>query len=183
MTAWSIGLGYNLPSRYDDTRLPTIAPTRPADPYLTGYVVPVPVAEPAHEVIRKLHDLIRWTGWSNRQLATVIGSSHPTIANALQGDTTALSRSANQRQRLDEAYDVVLRVYLLTNRNPRRTAEVLDTPTTGDVTATEHLEIGEPVKAYLTALRVLRPPRQRGMMRGQHPIDPRTATAAVLDQD
>jgi hypothetical protein len=183
VTAGFVALGYKLPWRYDETRLPAVERARPVDPYASGYVVPAMTGQAAPEVGRQLHDLIHWAGWSNRDLAAVIGSSHPTIAQALQGHAAALSRSAAQRRRLGETHDVVSRIHALTGRDAERTARVLDTPGSDDVTATEHLAAGEPVKAYLTAIRVLRPSRARGMMIGRHPIDPRRATAAILDRE
>ncbi len=183
MTARTAGFGYKLPWHYDDTRLPTVEQPRWSDPYASGYIMPPSATHMAPEVVRQLHDLVRWAGWSNRVLAEVIGSTHPTIAQALQGHAAALSRSAAQRQRLDEAHDVVSRVHVLVGRDVERTARALDTPDDDDLTATDHLVGGETVKAYLAAIHVLRPPRRGGMMLGRHPIDPRTATAAVLDQD
>ena len=132
---------------------------------------------------KRLRDLIHWTKWSHRMLAQVIGSTHPTISQALAGNAGALTRSTAQRQRLDDAFAVVSRIYLLADRNPDRTAYALTTPGPGGETATKRLMDGERAKAYVLAMRVLRPVQSEAMMVGSHPIDVRRASVAVLDEE
>ena len=55
------------------------------------------------DVVRKLNDLMRWTGWSYRGLAAVIGSSHPTIAQALEGQWDAIDKGSDHLAQVELA--------------------------------------------------------------------------------
>ena len=183
MTVGLTALGYRLPRLFDPTPLPVLDRPRRVDPYAPAYPVPEQQVHEAPELAQQLRELQRMTQWTNRTLGEIIGVSHPTIAQALRGNAGALSRSAVQRQRLADAYTVVSRIFLLAGRDVTRTAAALDTPTTDDMTAIDYLSDGHVTKAYLAAARALRPPRIGEMMTGAYPLDPRTATVAVLDED
>lgn len=183
MTIGFAEFGYRLPRLFDPTALPIATRQGRGDLYAPDYRVPRQQVHAVPEAMQQLHELIRIAQWSNRVLADIIGSSHPTIAQALAGNASALSRSAVQRQRLNDAYAVVSRIHLLAGRDADRTASALDTPGTDDLTAIDHLSNAQMTKAYLAAARALRPSRRADMMIGSHPIDPRTATVAVLDEE
>ena len=183
MSVGFAALGYRLPRLFDPTPLPVLDRRRRVDPYAPAYPVPEQQVHEAPELVQQLHELHRMTEWTNRTLGEVIGVSHPTIAQALRGNAGALSRSATQRQRLADAYTVVSRIFLLAGRDASRTAAALDTLTTDDMTAIDLLSNGQVTRAYLAATRALRPPRIGEMITGAYPLDPRTATVAVLDED
>ncbi len=183
MTAGSWDFGYGLPKLFDLTTVLEPHRRRTADPYAQPYHVPRQQVHEAPELVQQLHDLAQMAKWTNRQIGEIIGVSHPTVAQAMRGNAGALSRSVAQRQRLGAAHNVVSRIFLLASRDPHRTSVALDTPEADNLTAIDHLVDGQITKAYLAAARALRPPRIGDMMTGMHPLDARTATVAVLDED
>jgi len=179
-----LDFGYVVPNPLDATILPSLVGRRITSPYAPAYYLPPQqAADEVPEITSKLHQLVNWTKWSHRVLAQVIGSTHPTISQAMTGNAGALSRSTAQRQRLDDAFAVVSRIYLLADRRLNRTAYALTTPGPDGETATKRLIDGETTKAYVLAMRALRPAQPEGMMIGSHPIDVRRASVAVLDED
>jgi hypothetical protein len=179
-----VDFGYAVPTTLDATAMPSLVARRVKSPFAPAYSFPpLSAVDAAPQITNKLCQLVNWTKWSHRVLAQVIGSTHPTIAQALAGNAGALSRSTNQRQRLDDAFAVVSRIYVLANRTPDRTAYALTTPGADGDTATTLLVDGEPAKAYVRAMQTLRPAQSAGMMVGSHPLDVRRASVAVLDED
>ncbi len=183
MTATTLSKDYTFPDLIDATVVPRPTQRLTPDPFVSDYVIPMPIVSESPDVTRKLNDLVRWSGWSNRVLGLIIGVSHPTVAHALAGRAGALSRREDAVRRLDAAYDVVERIYILASHKKGRVAEVMETADRNDMTAIKHLTVGNVADAYLTVLRALRPPRSKGMMVGRYPMDPRIASAAVYDED
>lgn len=183
MTAGIATFGYRLPRLLDPTTLPGLNRREGINPYTSAYRVPDQQVQAAPESARQVRELARMTRWTNRTLGEIIGVSHPTVGQALRGNAGALSRGTAQRQRLADAYTVVSRIFLLAGRDVGRTAAALDTPTADGLTAIDHLAAGRVTKAYLTAAQALRPSHAGELMTGAHPLDPRTATVAVLDED
>jgi len=183
MTASMMLRGYRVPTLFDVTALPQFPRHTQVNPYALPYTLPEVAVRAAPDIVQKLHELLRWTHWSHRTLGEIIGVSHPTVKQALSGKAGALSRSVDAIQRLDAAHSVVSRIYLLAKRDNVRTARAMDTPDANDTTAIKYLTNGQATEAYLTAMRILRPPQTGGMMVGSHPIDPRRASIAVLDED
>jgi len=183
MTAGTMFPGYRVPSLFDATGLPQLMRRSSTNPYALPYILPEVEVHAAPDLVQLLHEVSRWTGWSNRTIGEIIGISHPTVKQALAGRAGALSRSVDAIPRLDAAHGVVSRIYLLAGRDDARTARVMDTPDADDITALEYLIAGKVTEAYLTAMRVLRPPLTGGMMVGAYPIDLRRASVAALDED
>lgn len=144
-------------------------------------ILPRPVVRRAPEVQRMMVDVRGWTGWSARQLATVLGTSHTTVLNAEAGRPLIASRSGDLRRRVGDLHDLVQRVHLLANRDPATTADVLaTTPAAGrSGSPLDALAAGYPDRAYLAAIDVLRP-RPSGLLTGSRPRRP-GATAALHD--
>lgn len=175
---------YVFPTPFDATGLPPVVQN--GKNFLKYFVprqesIEDPKTEP--EITRKLTELRNWTKWSQRMLVKVIGSTHPTVAAALEGNTEALSRSTLQQHRLNDVYAVVSRIYVLANRNPNRTSEALNQPGIDGITPTQQLIDGQMATAYLRAMRVIRPPQPGNMMVGSHPLDVLRASVSVLDED
>lgn len=183
MTATTLNQGYRLPDLIDPTSIPRLVRRFTATPFAPDYVIPAPIVSESPDVARKLQDLVRWSGWSNRVLGQIVGVSHPTIGNALSGKTGALSRREDAVRRLDAAHDMVERIFVLAGRDKSRVAEVLGAADSNGMTAIEHLIAGNVTDAYLAAIRTMRPPRSGGMMVGRYPMDPLRASAAVYDED
>lgn len=117
----------------------------------------------------------RMTGWSLRQLAGVLSSTHPTIAAVEQGRSAARIRDLFAR--LNEVHNVVERAHLLAERDVTETDRILTTASSNGVSAIEFLDRRDPAAAYLLVLDVLRPPRAEGMMNGLWPSRAGEATS------
>jgi hypothetical protein len=142
--------------------------------------VPAPVIRPAPDVQRMTQELRSWTRWSARQVADVLSTSHTTVLAIENGRPLAAGHSGDLRRHIVDAHTVVSRIFILADRDPRRTAHALDAAPGHGLSACTLLEHGEPAKAYVAALDVLRPPTQ-GLLVGSHPAEPGLATAPLHD--
>jgi transcriptional regulator with XRE-family HTH domain len=142
-------------------------------------VLPTTVVRRAPDVQRMISEVRAWTGWSLRQLARVLGTSHTTVLNAEAGRPLLALRSGDLRRRVNEVHDVVERVYLLSERDASTTSHLLATAPRRGQSAVDALRAGRPEKAYLAAIDALRP-RPTGMLTGSRPRRS-GATAALHD--
>jgi transcriptional regulator with XRE-family HTH domain len=131
-------------------------------------VLPTPDLHPAPAMQQVVRQLRQWTGWSTRRLAEVLHTSHTTIRAVESGRPLVGGHSGDLRRRLTEAHDVVERVFLVADRNAEQVATILDSAPAGRRSAVEELKWGDPARAYLTAVDVLRPRRQ-GLIVGDRP--------------
>jgi len=170
----------DMPNIYDATFYgePLSLPVRPATlntdgPFWTvgewRLVLPKLVVHRAPDVQRMLGDIEAWTGWSKRQLAGVLGTSHTTVRNAASGRPLLAARSGDLRRRVANAHNLVGRVYVLAGHNAQETARILEAP--GDETppAIDALRATNYERAYITALDVLRPRTTTGILVGNRP--------------
>jgi hypothetical protein len=121
-------------------------------------------------------DLLAWTGWSQRHLATILGTSHPTVKR-LQEEGSS-ERSAAVAERLPHIHPVVRRLWLSLDHNPRRVREVLSTPPLpGELSPEQLLKQGKYARAYRIALAIVqgigneglfKPPPGASMLEGTH---------------
>jgi transcriptional regulator with XRE-family HTH domain len=107
------------------------------------------------------------TGWSARQLAAALGTSHTTIRRIENGRPLMAAHSGDLGQRLQDVSDVVERIYWLTG-DAEITARTLEDTPPGLRSPLEELQAGQPAKAYLAAIDVLRP-RRPGLLSGDRP--------------
>jgi hypothetical protein len=142
-------------------------------------VVPATVALRAPDVQRMIADIRAWTRWSSRQLARILGTSHTTVLSAEAGRPLMEARTGDLRHRAGGVHDVVERVFLLTGRDPAATARTLATSPPGGPSAADSLRDGNPERAYLSAIDVLRP-RRTGLLVGDRPRR-EGATSALHD--
>jgi hypothetical protein len=143
----------------------------------TWVVVP-PVEDPeAPALARRLRDLAAWTGWSNRRLAELLGTSHPTIAAARRGRET--TRVPELADRIAGLHRVVERVAVLCDRDVSEVIRLIETRPPGGVSAATHIEMGELSKAYLAVLDA-RAPGSLGLMGSSLPPR-RPGTVAIED--
>ncbi|MGO9180932.1 MAG: hypothetical protein ACLQBX_17070 [Candidatus Limnocylindrales bacterium] len=149
---------------------------------LDGWPLRLPeiTVDAAPDVQQMTRELRQWTAWSARDLAEVLGTSHTTILAVEDGRPLAASRSGELRQRLIDVHEVVSRIFVLSERNPQRTAHALGTPTAREPSAQTYLIEGQPAKAYVAALDVLRPSAD-GLLVGSRPAAPGRATAPLHD--
>lgn len=128
------------------------------------------------------HDVKVATRWSARFIATVLGTTHPTVAALLDGRATGGRHLPDLHSRLRELHDVVTRVHALAGDDPEETVRLLTTAPPGAAPAVDLLRSRDPAAAYLAAVDVVRPSRPRGMMTGLFPVRGGEATAALEDQ-
>ncbi len=142
-------------------------------------VLPVTVIHRAPDVQRMITEIRAWTGWSARQLATVLDTSHTTVLSAESGRPLIEVRSGDLRRRVTSAHDLVRRVFLLSGRDPQTTAHVLGTAPADGVSPVGALRAGNSEQAYIAAIDALRP-RPTGMLRGDRPR--RSGATAALHE-
>ncbi len=151
-------------------------------PFWTIGQWPIEVPSPSPQTIPRLQRVIREvrgrTGWSARRLADVVGSTHTTIRQAENGRPLMSGHSGDLRQRLLGLHDIVERVYILAGNDPERTATILLTgpASTGRSAIDELRATGDPGRAYVAALDVLRP-RSTGLLVGDRPRRDEPTTA------
>jgi len=158
------------------------APPRPSPPEnLFDWWVRVPdrSAKPAPAVQRSVRDVLRWTGWSHRKFARVLGTTHPTVSALELGTTTG---SSIDRDRLEGVHEVVQRIHVLAGRERDETDRLLSTQPDGRPSAFDLLSESKAADAYLAALDVIRPRRTSGMMSGMWPATPGRADSVAADE-
>jgi len=149
-----------------------------ATPELFDFWVQVPptASRPAPRVQSMTVAIRKFTGWSQRKLATVLHASHPTIAALEQGRSAA--STGDMFDRIVEVHGVVERLFLLTNNEAAEVDRLLDTVSGSSPSAIELLGDRRPAEAYLAALDVSQPRRAGQMMKGAWPT---TAGQATVD--
>lgn len=133
---------------------------------------PNPVAgSSSSRLTRLLTESRTFTGWSQRDLASVLGTSHTTVRR-LEADGRVTPRSRDIAARAAQLHGVLARLSPLTT-GPEHLATMLATPgPTG--TPADLLRAGDWSRAYLLALDLLRPPTD-GML-GASPVPMLPAT-------
>jgi hypothetical protein len=91
-------------------------------------VLPKTIVRRAPDVQQMLGDIEAWTGWSKRQLAGVLGTSHTTVRNAAAGRPLLAARSGDLRRRVTNTHNLVGRVYVVAGRDAQETARILEAP-------------------------------------------------------
>ena len=109
----------------------------------------------------------RLTGWSNRALATALGTTHPTLGAILSGRQTTRERIPELRGRITALADMADRLMSLTGDPTAVRAALTTRPLNESHTACQLLILGDPGRAYIAALDVLRPPTNAGFMRSE----------------
>lgn len=121
---------------------------------------------PIPDVTRVMHRLITWTGWSNRVIADVIGTTHPTVQ--------AIRKGRNPERRLDltdalfKTAEVVEKLTRLAGADQSRLRMALKTSGPGGETPLQLLSAGEYGRAYLQAMDTLNRRRQEGHLLNTH---------------
>jgi transcriptional regulator with XRE-family HTH domain len=147
-----------------------ILDTRPSLWLVGNWELGLPLNLPRRspDAARFVASMRRWTGWSSRHIADILGTSHTTILRIEEGRPLMTARSGDLMERLRAAFELTERVRILTEERPEDTARAMETALPGRLSAIDHLRNREPAKAYLAVLDVLRP-RERGMLIGSRP--------------
>lgn len=157
------------------------SPVSPIEVWMPS-IEPIPPGRPAPRIQRHIIELQRLTGWSERSLASIVGTSHPTIRAALAGGQGALTRSADVKERIDSLHAIAVRLAPLADRRQDAIVEALTSHPSGSAaSAIDLVRSGKTAAAYLVAMEVLRPRRTSGMMRGSSPARPGQASVALTD--
>jgi hypothetical protein len=147
-----------------------------------GWTIPTspPPEIPSIQVqLRQIRDS---TGWSSRTLATLTGTTHPTIEAALEG-RTRLARLPGTALRISDLHRFIMRLLVVARSDLDVLVRALhESPGDGRPSAVELLGSGDLTAAYTAALDVLRPPRSTAMMRSVFPARPGEATTPLSDQ-
>jgi transcriptional regulator with XRE-family HTH domain len=106
------------------------------------------------DLLRQVNEL---TGWSFRDIAEVVGTSHTTIGKLANG-AVPTSRSADAAERIEPILDVITRISRLVAPGSELAA-VLEQPAAGGETPREVLRSGEWSRALLSAMDVINGPR------------------------
>ncbi len=106
------------------------------------------------DLLRQVNEL---TGWSFRDIAEVVGTSHTTIGKLANG-AVSTSRSAHAAERIEPMLDVLTRISRLAAPG-NDLAAVLEQPAASGETPRELLRSGEWSRALLSAMDVINGPR------------------------
>jgi hypothetical protein len=157
------------------------SPSPPIEVWMPS-IEPISPGRPAPRVQRHIIELQRLTGWSERTLASIVGTSHPTIRAALAGSQGALTRSADVKERIDSLHAIVTRLAPLADQRQDAIVEALTShPSGSTASAIDLVGSGKMAAAYLAAMEVLRPRRTSGMMQGSSPARPGQASVSLTD--
>jgi len=149
--------------------------------YDTWVRLPKTTIEAAPMSQQLVKDVRTWTGWSQRQLARVLGTTHPTIRTLESGKP--VTRVEDLVTRLQETHGVIARIFLLADRQQRELQRLLSTrPVEHRLAALALLEERRPADAYRAVLEVLRPQHQGGMIQSVFPAKGSGRTVSLLDE-
>jgi hypothetical protein len=135
---------------------------------------------------RQASELQSWTDWSDRTLAQVLGTTHPTVRALLQGRGATTSRTASVRVQLREVHELVARIHALTGGNAALTARALsELPPRSDRRPLDYLRAGDVGQAYLAALDIVRPAARdtEGLLSADWPVRAGEASVELLDEE
>ena len=163
------------------TRIPAQVQTMATNPYEMPYQLPTYVVVDLPDDTRMLSELKGWTGWSNRTVAEVIGTTHPTIRAVSDGRVVIAPRNREYRNRLRAVHSVVSRVFSLAGGNQQRLRLMLTDDTTGE-SAMQLLAKGEIGTAYARVLESASPHRP-SLVTSWSPLSPRGRVIAPFDEE
>jgi len=145
----------------------------------TWVVIP-PADDPdTPAMARRLRDVAAWTHWSDRRLAELLGTSHPTIAAARRGHE--ITRVPNLADRIVELHRLIERIAVLCDRDVSEVVRLLEAGPQGSTSAAEFIREGNVSQAYLAVLDA-RAPASGGLMGSGLPRR-RAGTVAIEELD
>lgn len=142
--------------------------------YLQGYTtwiqLPAPPAEPVSRLPRLLSEARNVTGWSQREIADILGTSHTTIRR-LETDGRVTIKSRDIAAKVAQLHAVLVRLARIAG-SPDTLATALVTEVDGTTAAALLREANWP-RAFATALDAARGPRPEmlGAPPGPPPAD------------
>jgi hypothetical protein len=145
----------------------------------------MPVTRPAPNPTTprtQMSDLTRWTRLSNRGLADLLGTTHPTIAAIARGQTSSFARRPDLGQRLAGIHALCRRLAPALGADARSLVTLLETPTADGRTIAELAASGDLAGAYLLSMQLVAPATWRdGFAAGLLPAPAGRLTSALED--
>lgn len=135
----------------------------------------------APDTQKLIRDLRCWTSWATRATAEALATSHTTVQALEAGRPLMAARSGDLRRRLYELHELVSRLRLLADDEPTRTRDLLCRPDAHGLSPLAYLQEGQAAKAYLAAIDAVKPRRRAGLLVGDRPATPGTATSPLVD--
>jgi transcriptional regulator with XRE-family HTH domain len=136
------------------------APAKDIDQFLQGYMawiqLPPAPAEPMSRLPRLLREARAATGWSQREIADILGTSHTTVRR-LERDGQVTVRSREIAAKIPHLHAALVRLARVAG-SPEALATALVTPV-GETTAADLLRDGNWPRAFTTAIDAIRGPR------------------------
>jgi len=119
--------------------------------------------EPSPQLRRMLREIRDWTGWSQRHLASHLGTTHPTVRRL--EEEGASPRSVEAAARIPPLHNVIKRLFSVVGGDVRRLAQILAQPAvSGGLSPSDYLIREDYAKAYRAALRNQAGDSQTGML-------------------
>ena len=109
-------------------------------------------------------ELLDW-GFSTRGLSDLIGTTHPTLGNVLEGKVSALSKSPNALAALERVHELASRLASFESKDPGVIERVLLSKLPKGERLADLAVNGRPGDAYLEALKRISPRPTRTLQR------------------
>ncbi len=171
-----------IPRLADETTYGVLSPYR-VDPFvLLSIEFPEWNQDHVIDFAGMVHDLERFTGWKDRSIAKVIGTTHPTVRAIRRRESAVGSRTPSILKRLRDAHMVISRIHEIAGKNAQATAMALDSAGDGH-SATWYLKEDQPEQAYLVAMEALRPRQSSGLLIGSRPAPHDGRRVAYRDEE
>ncbi|MEV1047670.1 hypothetical protein [Streptomyces sp. NPDC049916] len=139
--------------------------------FLSDFTRWVDIPESADEIASPLPQMIReirsWTGWSQRYLGEVLGTSHTTVRK-LETDGTVSPKSRPAATRVPALHNLMRRLYQAAGANPNRLSVALEIRGNDGQTAIALLISENFPRAYSRALEALHGPREDMLTSGRN---------------
>ncbi len=178
-------MDYSIPGTYSDSSTvgSSVARRKTEHELFSSWVV-YPDFKPrlASTLQRQVQDIAGWTAWSNRRVAYLLNTTHPTVAAVLNG--RGGDRAVGLGDRAAEVHAVLNRLYRATGADAGELRRIVtEMPFTGGPSAVECLRSDKPARAFLAALDVLNGPRAAGLITGNDPVRGGDASVAVSPEE
>jgi hypothetical protein len=144
--------------------------------FTSWVLLPEPERGVQAPIAEKISEILDMTGWSQRELASILLTSHTTVRKLLAGGEVS-ARSISVASRVGPVHDLISRLYVVARRDSAHLAIAMRTSVDGRRSSVDLLAGGDDNAAYATALRALRGQQRETL--GRHPKRIRPADATM----
>jgi DNA-binding XRE family transcriptional regulator len=131
------------------------APARPLHDFSSWVTLPSALPSTRSTLPQLIRQIREWTGWSQREMATLLQISHTTVRK-LESDGRVTARSRAAATRVAPIHDLVRRAAVVAGFDQQRLATALSTSDERGRRPTDLIAGGHYSLAYVAALRALR---------------------------